>query len=67
METRMGLLRFELRLRRPERRRMVQATLQPLLVWGEGIHQFYVGEQHPAAAVSIDTKVVQDLPRILEF
>ncbi len=63
----MGLLRFELRLRRPERRRMVQATLQPLLVWSEGIYQFYVGEQHPAAAVSIDTKVVQDFSRILEF
>lgn len=28
-EIEMGLLRFELRLRRPERRRMVQATLQP--------------------------------------
>ena len=69
----MGSLRFELRSLRPERNRMVQATLRPLghhvslLVWVELINDLFVGQEHTSAAVTGDTEIVEDLFRILAF
>ena len=71
----MGSLRFELRSLRPERNRMVQATLRPrvqtvnchLLVRVELINDLFVCEKHAPAAVPGDTEIVEDLFRILAF
>ena len=57
----MGLLRFELRSQRPERCRMDQATLQPLLlVPPKRVHDLHMREKHAPAAVFVYSQVVQD-------
>ena len=69
----MGSLRFELRSLRPERNRMVQATLRPLghhvslLVWVQLVNDLFVREKHAPAAVPGNIKIVEDLFRILSF
>jgi hypothetical protein len=69
----MGSLRFELRSLRPERNRMVQATLRPLgqyahlLVRVELVNDLFVREEHAPAAVPGNMKIVEDLFGILAF
>ncbi len=69
----MGSLRFELRSLRPERNRMVQATLRPprpyidLLVRVELINDLFVSQEHTPAAVPGNIKIVEDLFWILAF
>ena len=69
----MGSLRFELRSLRPERNRMVQATLRPLvhrfnlLVWVELVNDDFVGQEHTPAAVPGNIKIGEDLFGILAF
>ena len=67
----MGSLRFELRSLRPERNRMVQATLRPLvhlfslLVWVELVNDDFMGQEHAPAAVPGNIKIGEDLFGIL--
>jgi hypothetical protein len=69
----MGSLRFELRSLRPERNRMVQATLRPphshidLLVRVEFINDLFMGQKHAPAAVPGNIQIVEDLFGILAF
>ena len=69
----MGSLRFELRSLRPERNRMVQATLRPLgqypnlLVRIELVNDLFMRQEHAPAAVPGNIKIVEDLSRILAF
>ena len=69
----MGSLRFELRSLRPERNRMVQATLRPrihpanLLVRIELVNDLFVRKEHAPAAVPGNIKIVEDLFWILAF
>ena len=69
----MGSLRFELRSLRPERNRMVQATLRPLvhkvdlLVRVELIYDQFMCQQHAPAAVPGNIKISKDLFGILAF
>ena len=69
----MGSLRFELRSLRPERNRMVQATLRPLvhivnlLVRVEFVYNDFVSQQHAPATVPGNIKIGEDLFWILAF
>ena len=69
----MGSLRFELRSLRPERNRMVQATLRPLvhivnlLVRVELVYDHFVCQEHAPAAVPGNIKIGEDLFGILAF
>lgn len=63
----MGSLRFELRSLRPERNRMVQATLRPRThihashVGIQLINSLFVREKHASATVPIMSKRVENL------
>jgi hypothetical protein len=64
----MGPLRFELRSLRPERNRMVQATLRPRylsLVWIKIVYNLLMRQQHAPAAITVHAEIVEDLFRIL--
>ena len=73
MVDKMGSLRFELRSLRPERNRMVQATLRPLvhlsnlLVWVELVYNHFMCQEHAPAAVPGNIKIGEDLFGILAF
>jgi len=56
----MGLLRFELRLRRPERRRISRLPYNPLsLIWSKNINEFLVRQEHPATTVTLHTLIIE--------
>src|SRR5659263_343654 len=62
----MGLLRFELRLRRPERRRISRLPHNPLsLIWSKNINKLLVCQEHPATTISRYAQIIEH--RLLVF